>query len=218
MTFCEELVEICNCVVKSLGKGYTEGIYQEAICTELRGRNIKYSKENVIPVIYKDVTVGYVRADIVLPILSVVIECKSIENELREVHLPQILTYMKNMDLKTGYFVNFIQSPGKGDVEIYEVSSKESKYIFEEVVRGKMVQLDTLGRRSDETEDIVKWMTDNIIQEDTEVLMKKELLETYKQNELKKIFKSSGQFIAEIEQYCGSSFDKGTIRGWLRKN
>ena len=127
----EKIASICEKVGNKLGKGYTENIYQEAICAELRELNILYSKEQVIPIKYGKIIIGNVKADIVLPKEKIVIECKAIECELREPHLPQLLQYMKNLNIKNGIYVNFIQNPSKNNVELYVVNNCVDTYNFE---------------------------------------------------------------------------------------
>lgn len=116
-TFCQK--------VASLGKGYNECIYQEALCSELRNHSIQYSKEQVIPILYDNlVVVGNMRMDIVLPYYQIVIEMKAIDGELKESHIPQIITYLKGTGYSCGIFVNFIQNPNKALYEIYTVEKK----------------------------------------------------------------------------------------------
>ena len=120
-TFCEK--------VATLGKGYSECIYQEALCNELRQNNIVYSKEQVIPVMYNQVVVGSMRMDIVLPHDKIIIEIKAIDSELKESHFPQIITYLKESGYSCGIYINFIQNPSKPVYEIYTVTDWSGKYL-----------------------------------------------------------------------------------------
>lgn len=122
-------VEILCGKVASLGKGYNECIYQEAICVELRKHNILYSKEQVIPVVYDgNMVLGNVRMDIVLPFDRIIIEDKAIESELKDSHFPQIITYLKTTGYSYGLIVNFIQNPSKPLLEMYTVHENNNQF------------------------------------------------------------------------------------------
>ncbi len=138
------LVEICEKVGDMLGKGYTETIYHEGICCLLREKKITYSKEVILPIEVSlepsqcvTMCLGNVRADIVLPIERVIIECKAIDGELRDAHLPQILTYMKKLEYNNGYYVNYMQSPKKGMVQIIKVVKLNDSFILTDLKSNK---------------------------------------------------------------------------------
>lgn len=146
-----ELMEtISNIFVKvanKLGKGYSENIYQEAVCVELRKLGETYSKEQVIPILYDQAAIGNVRADIVMNTKQIVIECKAIEGELKESNLVQLLNYMKLLGYNHGLYVNFLQSPRKPEVETYQVSKIDEHYEFIKLgANEKMIRLDMSGK------------------------------------------------------------------------
>lgn len=118
----DKIKNICIQVGEELGKGYNECIYQEGISLLLRESHISYSKEVNLPVSMKDIIIGHVRADIVIPKESLIIECKAIDGNLKVSHIPQIIKYLKIMGYKNGLFVNFNQNPAKDTVELVEVS------------------------------------------------------------------------------------------------
>jgi GxxExxY protein len=112
----EKIIGFCKEVGDTLGKGLAECIYQEGICVLLRQNGIEYSKEVVIPITFKDISIGNVRADIMVD--DIIIECKAIDGNLKPSHLPQIINYMKKLDYNEGIIVNFNQNPSKDMVEI----------------------------------------------------------------------------------------------------
>lgn len=126
------IIDYAKIVANSLGKGYSESIYQEALCAHLRTSSITYNKEQIIPIPYKidnDIYfLGNVRADIVVPDECLVIECKAIEGNLRNVHIPQIISYLKLLDFKKGLLLNFNQNPSKEVLEIIEIEKKDNLY------------------------------------------------------------------------------------------
>lgn len=121
----------CNDVGLQLGKGYSESVYQEAICVCLRQSSVHYEKEVVVPIRFRDTFVGNSRADIVLPTDRIVIECKAIDGTLKHSHVPQLITYLNALSYDTGLLVNFNQSPSKNIVEIFAVSkANDTSYII----------------------------------------------------------------------------------------
>lgn len=128
-TLMEEILDISKNISEKLGKGFNEKIYQEAICSDLRLKNIKYSKEAVHPVEYNKNIIGYVRSDIILHDPEVVVECKAIDGELKITHLSQIISYMKLTGYTRGLIVNFIQNPSKKLFDFIRIF-RESNDIF----------------------------------------------------------------------------------------
>lgn len=127
-----KIIEYATIVGKQLGKGYSENIYHEALCAHLRRNSILYSKEQVIPVNYKieeeEYVVGNLRADIVLPNESMIIECKAVEGNLRNIHIPQIITYLNILKYNNGILINFNQNPTKDLVEFIKIERQEENY------------------------------------------------------------------------------------------
>lgn len=93
-------------VHKALGPGLLESAYQECLFYKLNQIGLQVQKEKLMPLIFEEVELecGY-RIDILVE-NKVVIELKSIE-ALNDVHLAQILTYMKLGDYKLGLLINF---------------------------------------------------------------------------------------------------------------
>ncbi len=100
---------ILNCsfqVHTALGPGLLESAYCECLFYELVQSGLMVEKQKPLPLIYKDIhlEVGY-RIDLLVE-NCIVIEIKSVE-ALAEIHLAQILTYMKLSKCKLGLLVNF---------------------------------------------------------------------------------------------------------------
>lgn len=93
-------------VHKTLGPGLLENAYLECLAYELSCQNLKVEKQKAIPLIYNDVKleVGY-RADLIVE-QSLIIELKVVE-ELTDVHLAQLLTYLRLAECKLGMLMNF---------------------------------------------------------------------------------------------------------------
>jgi len=100
---------IIGCAIevhKQLGPGLLESAYQECLLYELKLAGFKVQKEKPMPIVYKEVKLnhGY-RIDLLVED-KVVIELKTVEY-LNDVHLAQVLTYLKLGNYKLGLILNF---------------------------------------------------------------------------------------------------------------
>ncbi len=93
-------------VHKALGPGLLESSYEECLYYELKKSGLKVQKQKPLPLIYEEVKldIGY-RIDLIVDD-KVIIELKAVE-ALNDVHLAQILTYLKLSDCKLGMLINF---------------------------------------------------------------------------------------------------------------
>lgn len=93
-------------VHKILGPGLLESAYEECMYYELTRTGLYIEKQKPMPLIYDEVKldVGY-RIDIMVE-RKVVIEVKSVD-ALNDIHLAQVLTYLKLSKCKLGLLINF---------------------------------------------------------------------------------------------------------------
>ncbi len=93
-------------VHRSLGPGLLESAYQECLYYELINRGFSVCKELALPLVYKEVKLdhGY-RIDLLVE-EKIVIEIKTVEY-FTDVHMAQILTYLKLGGYKLGLLINF---------------------------------------------------------------------------------------------------------------
>ncbi|WP_309608292.1 GxxExxY protein [Flavobacterium sp.] len=93
-------------VHQALGPGLLESAYEECLFYELKKHNLKVEKQKPLPLIYEDVKleIGY-RIDIIVED-KFIIEIKSVE-ALTDVHLAQLLTYLRLSNCKLGLLINF---------------------------------------------------------------------------------------------------------------
>lgn len=91
---------------KELGPGLLESAYKECLYYELITAGLKVEKEKPLPVIYKDIKLdqGY-RIDLLIE-NKVVIELKTVDS-FTDVHMAQVLTYLKFGHFKLGLLFNF---------------------------------------------------------------------------------------------------------------
>ncbi|KAF0234372.1 MAG: hypothetical protein FD181_3690 [Prolixibacteraceae bacterium] len=90
----------------ALGPGLLESAYEECLLYELIQIGLKVEKQKALPLVYKEVKLdaGY-RIDLIVE-NSVIIEVKAVDS-LSDIHLAQILTYLKLSNCKLGLLVNF---------------------------------------------------------------------------------------------------------------
>ena len=91
---------------KNLGPGLLESAYEECLFYEISKAGLFVEKQKPMPLIYEEVKldIGY-RMDLLVE-KSVVIEVKSCE-ALNDVHLAQVLTYLKLSGCRLGLLINF---------------------------------------------------------------------------------------------------------------
>jgi GxxExxY protein len=110
MTEDELTYSILNSVYKvhsALGPGLLESAYETCLYHELTvNNNFKVERQKKLPVIYENVQLdaGYV-IDLYIED-KIILELKSVD-KLNEVHMAQILTYLKLSKCKIGYLLNF---------------------------------------------------------------------------------------------------------------
>ena len=90
-----------------LGNGFQEVIYQRALAWELGQAGLSFAREIEQDIYYKELIepIGTRRADFVVE-GKVLVELKAIK-ELEDVHLAQILNYLRAYRLEVGLLVNF---------------------------------------------------------------------------------------------------------------
>ena len=93
-------------VHKTLGLGLLESAYETCLERELVIRGLKVKRQVGLPLVYKDIScdIGY-RVDLLVE-NKVIIEIKSVE-ALNDVHIAQVLTYLKLSQCKLGLLINF---------------------------------------------------------------------------------------------------------------
>ena len=106
----EELTEkIIGCAMdvhSALGPGLLENVYKECLYHKLSKSGLYVEKEKSLPLVFEEVKLdcGY-RIDLLVE-NSVVIELKSVK-KFEDIHLAQLLTYMKLGGFKVGLILNF---------------------------------------------------------------------------------------------------------------
>lgn len=94
-------------VHKFLGNGFQEVIYQRALAWEFLQAGLVYAREIEQDIFYKELTepIGTRRADFVVE-GKVLVELKALA-QLEDVHLSQVLNYLKAYKLEVALLLNF---------------------------------------------------------------------------------------------------------------
>lgn len=105
-----EITEIIiGCAIKvhkSLGPGLLESAYEACLDFELQKTNLFIERQKPLPLIYETVKLdcGY-RLDFMVE-NKIVVEIKSVD-ALNEIHMAQMLTYMRLSNTQVGLLINF---------------------------------------------------------------------------------------------------------------
>lgn len=93
-------------VHKALGPGLLESAYEECLYYELINEGLYVEKQKGLPLMYETIKldIGY-RVDLLVE-HKLVIEIKAVE-ALNDIHLAQVLTYLKLSGCKLGLLINF---------------------------------------------------------------------------------------------------------------
>ena len=91
---------------RELGPGLLESVYELALMVELAEAGIEGRRQVEVPVRYRGRALGIgFRADIIVA-ESLLLELKCVE-DFTDVHLAQVITYLKLLGFKRGYLLNF---------------------------------------------------------------------------------------------------------------
>jgi GxxExxY protein len=100
---------IIGCAIKvhsKLGPGLLESAYEECTAYELTKVGLLIERQKPLPLIYEEIKMecGY-RLDLLIA-KKVVVEIKSVD-AINDIHLAQLLTYLRVSGCKVGLLINF---------------------------------------------------------------------------------------------------------------
>ncbi len=100
---------IIGCAIKvhkAIGPGLLESAYEACLAYEVLKSGLEIERQKPLPLIYETVKLecGY-RSDLIVE-KKVITEVKSVES-LNDIHLAQILTYLRLSNCKVGLLINF---------------------------------------------------------------------------------------------------------------
>ena len=93
-------------VHRALGPGLLENAYEECLYYEIQKSGLFAAKQKALPLVYEETKLdaGY-RIDLLVE-NKLIVEIKAVE-ALNDLHLAQILTYLKLSGCKLGLLINF---------------------------------------------------------------------------------------------------------------
>ncbi len=94
-------------ISNTLGSGFLEKVYENALVHELRKAELKVDQQHVMTVAYDGIVVGEYAADILVEDV-ILVELKAIK-ALDEVHMAQCMNYLRATGLHVCLLLNFGQ-------------------------------------------------------------------------------------------------------------
>ena len=102
----QQIVDAAFQVHSTLGPGLLESVYETCLLHEFAERKIIVAAQKPIDIIYKNKKIDAAfKCDLYIGD-SVIVELKAVDAVL-PIHEAQLLTYMKLMDKRLGYLINF---------------------------------------------------------------------------------------------------------------
>ena len=92
-------------VHKTLGPGFLESVYENALLVELRTRGIDVERQVHVTIRYKQLVVGRAILDLLVA-RRVVVELKACDG-LLPIHVAQLLSYVRATKCEVGLLINF---------------------------------------------------------------------------------------------------------------
>ena len=113
----ETVIRCAFAVSNTLGCGFLEKVYENALAHELRKAGLNAEQQHGITVCYDGVVVGEYAADLLIDGVLLV-ELKAVK-ELDDIHLAQCLNYLRATDLRLCLLMNF----GKPKLEVRRIAN-----------------------------------------------------------------------------------------------
>ncbi len=101
----ERIIGCAFTVANTLGAGFVEKVYENALALELRDAGLAVERQHSVVVKYKGMTVGEYVVDLLVE-GSVIVELKAVKG-LDDIHRAQCLNYLKATGLRVCLLINF---------------------------------------------------------------------------------------------------------------
>jgi hypothetical protein len=92
-------------VHSTLGAGFVESVYENALCVELSAAQLDYERQKSLKVLYKQKIVGEFVTDILVT-QALIIELKAVQT-LLPIHEVQLVNYLTATGINEGLLLNF---------------------------------------------------------------------------------------------------------------
>ena len=113
----ERIIGCAFTIANTLGIGFLEKVYENAMAYELRKRGLPVAQQRGIVVRYEQVVIGQFTADLVVDD-RVIVELK-VAKSLNDQHIAQCVNYLRATDKSVCLLINF----GRPRIEIRRVAS-----------------------------------------------------------------------------------------------
>jgi len=100
--------QLATQVYSTLGPGFSESVYHNAMEVLLRKNNINYETERIIPIVFEEHTIGNLRADLIVD-NNLIVELKAVRT-INCAMKTQVKNYMKLTGIQQGLLINFPHS------------------------------------------------------------------------------------------------------------
>ena len=100
----------CFEVYKTLGSGFLEAVYQEALAQEFRLQNIPFAEQCELKLQYKNIPLHQTYKPDFICFDKIIVEIKAV-SDLAPEHEAQLLNYLKITNMRLGLLVNFGHYP-----------------------------------------------------------------------------------------------------------
>lgn len=101
----EKIIEACLEVMKELGSGFLESVYEKALLIILRQKGIAVQSQVPLKVSFRGEVIGDFFADILVE-NKVIVELKAVKALIPE-HQAQLINYLKATGIDVGLLINF---------------------------------------------------------------------------------------------------------------
>jgi GxxExxY protein len=105
----EQIIAAAIRVHRSLGPGFLESIYEEALAVEFALSGIQFVRQYTVPLFYRDHQIGEHRLDFLVE-GKIVVELKAV-SRLEDIHFAIGRSYLKAISLEDGLLFNFATTP-----------------------------------------------------------------------------------------------------------
>ena len=117
----QQIIGLCYRIANTLGHGFVEKVYENALAFELRRAKIAFVQQQSIEVFYEGEKVGHYKADLIIE-GRVIVEVKAIQ-ALSDIDVAQGLNDLRATGLPTCLLINF----GKAKIEVRRLGISPGK-------------------------------------------------------------------------------------------
>ena len=117
----EKIIELSLYVYRTLGPGFSERVYHNAMEVLLRKEGLTYETERIIPIEFEGNIIGSLRADLIVE-GNLIVELKAVKTITPTMTI-QAKKYLQLLNLPNALLVNFPQHDGSLDCETLVVEA-----------------------------------------------------------------------------------------------